>query len=101
LRVPVEVRTPGAFQLSLEIETPDGTLVATGTDTINSTAVSGVGLLLMVGAALFLAVWWVRNARHGRRSRRLVPSPSEQATREDGSAEEGGEASSFSRGLLA
>lgn len=101
LRVPVEVRTPGAFQLSLEIETPDGALVATGTDTINSTAVSGVGLLLMVGAALFLAVWWVRNARHGRRSRRLVPSPSEQATREDGSAEEGGEASSFSRGLLA
>ncbi len=80
--VPVTVRTPGAFQLSLEIETPSGSFVAGGSDTIRSTAVSGVGLLLMVGAALFLVVWWVRNARHGRRSRRLVPRPVESV--EDG-----------------
>ena len=80
--IPVTVRTPGAFQLSLEIETPGGSFVAAGSDTIRSTAVSGVGLLLMVGAALFLVVWWVRNARHGRRSRRLVPRPAE--TVEDG-----------------
>jgi hypothetical protein len=71
-QVPVIVRTPGAFQLTLQVETPDGTVVARGADTIRSTAVSGVGLLLMVGAALFLAVWWARNARHGRRARRLV-----------------------------
>jgi hypothetical protein len=78
LQVPVVVRTPGAFQLALKIETPGGAVVTTGTDTIRSTAVSGVGLLLMVGAALFLAVWWVRNARHGRRARKLVPPPSDE-----------------------
>ena len=75
LQVPVAVRTPGAFQILLEIETPNGTVVASGRDTIRSTAVSEVGLLLMVGAALFLAVWWARNFRHGRRARRLVPAP--------------------------
>jgi len=72
LQIPVIVRTPGAFQLALEIEAPDGTVVSSGTDTIRSTAVSWVGLLLMVGAAMFLAVWWAKNARHGRRARRLM-----------------------------
>lgn len=100
-RVPVVVRTPGAFQLSLEVETPDGAPVASGTDTINSTAVSGVGLALMVGAALFLGAWWVRNARHGRRSRRLVPSPADKVPASEDLAEEEGEASPFSRGLQA
>lgn len=82
LQVPVEVRTPGAFQLTLEIQTPNGALVTQGTDTIRSTAASGTGLIVMVCAALFLAVWWVRNARHGRRARRLVPRPGEDAGNE-------------------
>jgi hypothetical protein len=77
LQVPVLVRTPGAFQLAWEVETPDGSVLARGSETIRSTAVSGVGLLLMVAAALFLAVWWARNARHGRRARRLVSSRGE------------------------
>jgi hypothetical protein len=76
LQVPVAVRTSGAFQLSLKVETPDGReAMAIGTDTVRSTAISGVGLVLMVGAALFLGVWWVRNARHGHRAKRLVPRP--------------------------
>lgn len=90
----VVVRTSGAFQLSIAIDTPNGALVAAGADTVRSTAVSGVGLFLMVGAALFLAVWWVGNARHGRRSRRLVPKVTD-------APEGGGEASSFGRGLPA
>jgi hypothetical protein len=77
LQVPVLVRTPGAFQLAWEVESPDGSVLARGSDTIRSTAVSGVGLLLMVAAALFLAVWWAKNARHGRRARRLVSSRGE------------------------
>ena len=69
LQIPVVVRAPGAFPLSLQIETPSGDMVLrTGTGSVTSTAISDVGWFLMVGAALFLAVWWVRNARHGRRA---------------------------------
>lgn len=80
LRVPVAVRAPGAFPLSLQIETPTGDMVLqTGTASVTSTAISDVGWFLMVGAALFLGVWWVRNARHGRRARQLVPRPEDEA----------------------
>jgi hypothetical protein len=76
LQVPVVVRTSGAFPLALQLATPSGSEeIAAGTDTVRSTAISDVGLVLMVSAALFLAVWWARNARHGRRARRLVPRP--------------------------
>ena len=76
LRIPVVVRAPGAFPLSLQIETPSGNMVLrTGTGSVTSTAISDVGWFLMVGAALFLGIWWVRNARHGRRARRLIPRP--------------------------
>jgi hypothetical protein len=75
LQIPVVVRTPGAFPLLLQVETPSGQILATSSDTVRSTAIGEVAVVLMVGAALFLAVWWVRNARHGRRARRLVPKP--------------------------
>ncbi|HUC14247.1 MAG TPA: DUF6049 family protein [Acidimicrobiales bacterium] len=75
LQIPVVVRTPGAFPLLLAVETPSGEVLATSTDTVRSTAIGDVAVVLMVGAALFLAVWWARNARHGRRARRLVPKP--------------------------
>jgi hypothetical protein len=61
--------------LLLEVETPSGEVLAKSTDTVRSTAIGDVAVVLMVGAVLFLAVWWVRNARHGRRARRLVPKP--------------------------
>jgi Family of unknown function (DUF6049) len=80
LRVPVVVRAPGAFPLSLQVETPSGTKVLkTTTDTVRSTAISDIGYVLIVVAGLFLAVWWVRNARHGRRARRLIPRPDDDA----------------------
>jgi Family of unknown function (DUF6049) len=79
LRIPVVARTPGAFPLSLQIETPSGDMVLrTSTGSVTSTAISDVGWFLMVGAALFLAVWWVRNARHGRRAHQLVPRPDDE-----------------------
>jgi len=80
LQVPVAVRTSGVFQLSLTLQTPSGDLqMAVSTDTVRSTATNDVALGLMVGAALFLAAWWVRNARHGRRANKLVPRPSDEA----------------------
>jgi hypothetical protein len=76
LRVPVETRTSGVFPLDVSLYAPGpAALLATERDTIRSTAVSFVGLVLMVGAGLFLGVWWFRNIRHGRRARRLIPPP--------------------------
>jgi Family of unknown function (DUF6049) len=88
LQIPVVVRTPGAFPLLLTVETPTGEVLATSTDTVRSTAIGDVAVVLMVGAALFLAVWWVRNARHGRRARRLVPKPPDDE-QDDGGQEDG------------
>jgi hypothetical protein len=76
LQVPVTVRTSGVFQLSLVLDIPNGGVqMATSTDTVRSTATNDVALALMVGAVLFLAGWWLRNARHGRRAKKLIPRP--------------------------
>ena len=84
LQVPVVVRTSGAFPLALQLATPSGPEeIAAGTDTVRSTAISDFGLVLMVSAALFLAVWWARNARHGRRARRLVPRPADDESNDN------------------
>src|SRR5579875_1050922 len=92
LQVPVVARASGTFPLYLVLSTPDGArVIARGEVSVRSTAISQVGLVLMVVAALFLAVWWARNARHGRRARRLVPratapGPPDEATAESGTA---------------
>ncbi len=93
LRVPVVVRAPGAFPLDLQVETPSGSMVLrSSTDSVRSTAISDVGWFLMVGAALFLAVWWVRNARHGRRAHRLVPRPDDGSSPDEPAPDEHNEA---------
>ncbi|MGH9056170.1 MAG: DUF6049 family protein [Acidimicrobiales bacterium] len=76
LKVPVETRSSGVFPLDVSLTTPDASIVlARDRDTVRSTAVSGVGIVLIVLAAASLAIWWVRDLRHGRRARRLVPAP--------------------------
>lgn len=73
-RVPVVSRTSGVFTLAVDLETPGGSvLLGSERDSVRSTAVSWVGLVLMVVAGLSLLLWWVNNIRHGRRARRLVP----------------------------
>ena len=73
-RVTVRANTSGSFPLRVELVSPDGQLVLGETRvTVRSTAVSGVGVALSVGAALFLALWWARHLR-GQRSKRLVPT---------------------------
>ncbi len=75
-RFPVVARTSGAFPMRITLESPDGNLVVGRTRiTIRSTAASGVSLVVALGAAAFLAVWWGRNAMKGRRARGLVPEP--------------------------
>lgn len=71
VQIPVRTRTTGDTPMRITVSTPDGRLVlAESRYTIRSTAVSGVGVVLTVGAAGFLAVWWGRNWRRTRRSRR-------------------------------
>ena len=76
LKVPVETRSSGVFPLDVSLWTPGGgQRLALRRDTVRSTAVSNVGVILIVLAIASLAVWWARDLRHGRRARKLVPPP--------------------------
>ena len=76
LKVPVEARSSGVFPLDVSLWTPGGGIrLAKEQNTVRSTAVSGAGVILIIVAVLSLALWWVRDLRHGRRARRLVPPP--------------------------
>jgi hypothetical protein len=80
VKVPVEARSSGVFPMEVSLWSPDGSqLLARERDTVRSTAVSGVGIVLIVLAILSLAIWWVRDLRHGRRRRSLVPAPDDDA----------------------
>lgn len=71
----VRARTSGAIPLEVEVLSPDGALLLGAVDySVQSTAVSGLGLVLSAGAAFFLMVWWARHWRRTRRSRKLVAS---------------------------
>ncbi|MFN2608102.1 MAG: DUF6049 family protein [Acidimicrobiales bacterium] len=72
-RFSVVSRTSGAFPMRVVLESPDGNLViGQARLTVRSTAASGISLVVSLGAAVFLAVWWGRHALRGRRARRLV-----------------------------
>lgn len=69
----VRARASGAFPLQVEVTSPDGReRLAATRYTVRSTAVSGAGLILSLGAGLFLVVWWARHWRRTRRSAKLV-----------------------------
>jgi hypothetical protein len=71
----VESRASGVFPLDVTVRTPDQRInLATTRLTVRSTAISGIGLVLSIGAGLFLLLWWARHFRSTRRARRLVSS---------------------------
>ena len=87
--VPVRVRTraAGDTPVRITVRSPDdGVILAESQYTIRSTAVSGVGVLLTVGAAAFLAVWW---GRHWYRNRggKHPDAPSASVSPDDADAE--------------
>ncbi len=89
LGVPVEARTSGVFSLLVALRSPDGALrLASERATVRSTAVSSVGLVIIVLACLFLGVWWIRDIRSGRRARQLVRRPDDDL--DDGDDPPGG-----------
>jgi Family of unknown function (DUF6049) len=74
LDVRVRALTSGAFPMGITVRSPDSSIELDRTTfDIRSTAVTGVGFVLSIGAGLFLAVWWARHWRSSRRSRHLVP----------------------------
>jgi len=81
--VPVEAKASGAFPVDVTVRSPDGALVlGTARYDVRSTAISGVGLLLSIGAGAFLLLWWARHFRNIRRDRRLVSTATHPSMRE-------------------
>lgn len=75
VRIAVQARAAGLSPLTVEVVSPDGGLVIGTTRLeVRSTAASGVGVALSVGAGVFLALWWARHVARGRRARRLLPA---------------------------
>lgn len=70
VQIPVQTRATGDTPLRITVRTPDQRqILAESRYTVRSTAVSGVGILLTVGAGGFLALWWGRHWLRTRRSR--------------------------------
>jgi hypothetical protein len=67
----VRAPTSGSFPTQVLLETPAGLVLDRSKVTVRSTAMTGVGTLLSLGAVAFLGGWWGRHA-HKRRSERLV-----------------------------
>lgn len=62
--VSVEALATGSVPVFVELWTPDDAIrLDTRRLNVRSTAISGVGLVLSLGALLVLVVWWVRNWR--------------------------------------
>jgi hypothetical protein len=78
-RIRVETRSPGTFPVTVVVETEDGLPIQTTRISVRSSVVSGVGVVLMIGAALFLAAWWGwdihRRHRHKRGDAALRSGP--------------------------
>lgn len=73
----VQARTTGTFPLDINVTTADGRFeIEQTTITIRSTALNGVGLILTIGAGLFLAIWWLTHFRRTRAKRRGANGPS-------------------------
>ncbi len=75
---PVETRASGTFPLRITVTSADGKLpLRAARYTVRSTFVSGVGIILTIGAGVFLAIWWIT---HWRRSRRKPVATASLAT---------------------
>lgn len=70
VEIPVRTRATGDTPLNITVRTPDGRLLTQSRYRVRSTAVSGMGVLLTIGAGGFLALWWGRNWARTRRQGR-------------------------------
>ena len=79
VNIPVRAMTSGDTPLTVTVRSPDreGVELATTRYTVRSTAVSGIGVFLTLGAALVLVLWWFRHWRRLRARRRAESAESE------------------------
>ena len=66
ISIPVEARTSGDARLQITVRSPDANQLLQLQSTqlvVRTTSLSGVGVLLFVGALLVLAIWWFRASR--------------------------------------
>lgn len=83
----VTTRASGAFPLDVTVNTADGALpVTTARFTVRSTAISGIGLVISIGAGLFLLIWWIRHFRSSRRAAGLIGTTVSDVSDTDGTA---------------
>jgi hypothetical protein len=74
--VAVEALATGSVPVAVELWTPDDRIRLDGRQlNVRSTAISGVGLLLSLGALVVLVVWWVRSWRRTRRAPAVDSGP--------------------------
>lgn len=65
--IPVEARATGSVPTAVELRTPDEEVVLDSRQlNVRSTAISGVGLALSLGALAVLILWWARTWRRSR-----------------------------------
>jgi hypothetical protein len=77
IEIPVHTRVPGDAPIDITIRTVDGAVTLDEVRyTVRSTAVSGIGLILSIGAAAFLLLWWARHWSRARRTRHRAAHPS-------------------------
>ena len=76
VRFSVQAQNSGTFPLTLKVTSPDGSLPIQQTEVQVRTTffVSNVGLILTVGAGLFLAGWWAHDIRRRRQRRAGTPA---------------------------
>jgi hypothetical protein len=69
----VEARTSGTFTMRVTLTTADDQFTIDTTQmTVRSTVFSSIGVVLTVGALLFLAIWWGNHIWRSRRKRRAA-----------------------------
>jgi ferric-dicitrate binding protein FerR (iron transport regulator) len=78
----VEAKTNGTFQVTATLLTPEGDapLGPPLAITVRSTALSGLGILVTIAAALGLAAWWIQHLRSKRRRRATAASAERHPT---------------------
>ncbi len=71
-RISIRVRTRGSgvSPVQITVRTPDGRVLQSTRYRVQSTAVSGVGFIITIGAAAFLVLWWASHVYRDRRGRR-------------------------------
>ncbi|MDY7100455.1 MAG: hypothetical protein S0880_04645 [Actinomycetota bacterium] len=88
LEVPVRLERQGDLRLGMSVVSPDGQLLLAESElTVRSRQLSGVGIVLSIGAGLFLLLWWGRHLVAARRAASTAPDGSPGTDAADDTAE--------------